>query len=199
MTQTNYGLALDHEFERYVCVSVRDTVEEKKVRGCGSWVRLRAFPVLPVRPIHTPSTDEAALYNAAAHIHCKAGRSCSITAVMTYLTHAHHWPLSRTYAFVVRCHRSPNIGSVSEFMAFEACELGGRQNGTEMAADDEEQNGQECRLPHSRESLPPTLYSQEVDGGTNVGLVIGPDIKQLASCVACSCSPGDTTAHSASK
>ncbi|KIM56313.1 hypothetical protein SCLCIDRAFT_132966, partial [Scleroderma citrinum Foug A] len=28
--------------------------------------------------------------------HCKAGHSCSIAAVMAYLTHAHHWPHVRT-------------------------------------------------------------------------------------------------------
>ena len=62
-------------------------------------------------------------------------------------------------------------------MAFKACELGGRPNGTEMAADDEEQNGQGCRLPHARESLPPTRYSWEVEEGADAGLVIGPDLE----------------------
>ena len=62
-------------------------------------------------------------------------------------------------------------------MAFETCELGGWPNGTEMAADDEEQNGQGCRLPYSRESLPPTLYSQDIEEGADIGLVVGPDVE----------------------
>ena len=86
---------------------MRDTAEEEKIRDylCLVCQTLSAsspcFPILPARPTHTPSTDEAALYNAATYVHCKAGRSCSVAAVMAYLIHAHHWPLSRAYAFVV--------------------------------------------------------------------------------------------------
>ena len=146
-----------------------------------SWVRLLcALSVLLARPTHTPSTDEAALYNAATYVHCKAGRSRSVAAVMAYLIHAHHWPLSRAYAFVVGRRRgvSPNIGFVSELMVFEARELGGRPGGTGIGADDEEQNSQGRRLPHARESLPPML-SQEVEEDADVGLVVGQDMEVM--------------------
>ncbi|KIM58179.1 hypothetical protein SCLCIDRAFT_1218815 [Scleroderma citrinum Foug A] len=161
----DYGLALDHEFERYIRVPMRDTVEEEKVRDC---LRL-VCQIL----------DEAALYNAGTYVHCKAGRSRSVAAVMAYLIHAHHWPLSRAYAFVVGRRRgvSPNIGFVSELMAFEARELGGRPGGTGIGADGEEQNSQGRRLLHARESLPPMLCSQEIEEEADVGLVIGQDME----------------------
>ncbi|KAL4063972.1 hypothetical protein V8B97DRAFT_1890932 [Scleroderma yunnanense] len=164
----DYGLGLQHEFERYVRIPMRDTVEEEKVRAC---LRL-VCQIL----------DEAALYNAATYVHCKAGRSRSVAAVMAYLIHAHHWPLSRAYAFVVGRRRgvSPNIGFVSELMAFEARELGGRPGGTGIGADDEEQNGQGRRLPHTRESLPPMLSStaQEDEEDADV-LVVGQDMEVM--------------------
>ena len=68
--------------------------------------------------------------------------------------------LSRACTFVVsrRCGVSPNIGFVSELVAFEARELEGRPNGTGiLGADDEEKNGQGRRLLHARESLLPML------------------------------------------
>jgi len=72
-------------------------------------------PFYQRKPTHTtPSTDEAALYNAETYVHCEAGRSRSAAAVtVAYLIHAHHWPLSRAYAFVVALRRgvSPNIGT----------------------------------------------------------------------------------------
>lgn len=54
-------------------------------------------------------------------MHCKAGKSRSVTAVMAYLIHAYRWSLSRAYAFVAerRDVVSPNIGFVAELMTFE--------------------------------------------------------------------------------
>ena len=64
-------------------------------------------------------------------MHCKAGKSRSVTAVMAYLIHANHWTLSRAYTFVLERRRgiSPNIGFVSELMNFEEQELGGKSVG----------------------------------------------------------------------
>lgn len=165
----DYGLDLHHEFERYVRIPMRDTVDEEKVRGC---LRLVC-----------ETLDEAALYNAPTFVHCKAGRSRSVAAVMAYLIHAHRWPLSRAYAFVVDRRRgvSPNIGFVSELMAFEARELGGRPTGTSGGGgtEDDEQNGQPGRrLPHARESLPPMLSSsQEAEDDADAGLGVGQDME----------------------
>ena len=49
-------------------------------------------------------------------MHCKAGKSRSVTAVMAYLIHANHWTLSRAYAFVLERSKgiSPNIGFQEE-------------------------------------------------------------------------------------
>ncbi|KAI5990468.1 hypothetical protein EDD15DRAFT_2109484, partial [Pisolithus albus] len=161
----DYGLDLHREFERYVRIPMRDTVDEEKVRGC-----LRVV---------CETLDEAALYNAPTFVHCKAGRSRSVAAVMAYLIHAHRWPLSRAYAFVVDRRRgvSPNIGFVSELMAFEARELGGRPVGPASGAEDDEQNGQGRRLPHARESLPPMLSSQETEEDADGGLGVGQDME----------------------
>ncbi|KIM60105.1 hypothetical protein SCLCIDRAFT_67019, partial [Scleroderma citrinum Foug A] len=60
-------------------VPMRDTAEEEKIRDYLCLV--------------CQTLNEAALYNAATYVHCKAGRSCSVAAVMAYLIHAHHWPL----------------------------------------------------------------------------------------------------------
>ncbi|KAG6335055.1 hypothetical protein ID866_4033 [Astraeus odoratus] len=161
----DYGLDLRHEFERYVRIPMRDTVEEEKVRAC-----LRVVCEI---------LDDAALYNAPTYVHCKAGRSRSVAAVMAYLIHAHRWPLSRAYAFVVGRRRgvSPNIGFVSELMAFETRELGGRPGQTGLSGDEDEQGGQGRRLPHARESLPPMLSSQEVEDDADAGLGVGQDME----------------------
>ncbi|KAI6015698.1 hypothetical protein EDC04DRAFT_3119924 [Pisolithus marmoratus] len=162
----DYGLDLHREFERYVRIPMRDTVDEEKVRGC-----LRVV---------CETLDDAALYNAPTYVHCKAGRSRSVAAVMAYLIHAHRWPLTRAYSFVVDCRRgvSPNIGFVSELMAFEARELGGRPAGPSGGGtEDDEQNGQGRRLPHARESLPPMLASQEAEDDADAGLGVGQDME----------------------
>jgi hypothetical protein len=64
-------------------------------------------------------------------VHCKAGKSRSVTAVMAYLIHSNRWPLSRAYAFVLARRKgiSPNIGFVSELMGFEQQELGSKSMG----------------------------------------------------------------------
>ncbi|CAL1698049.1 unnamed protein product [Somion occarium] len=113
----DHGLRLRERFERYVRIPMRDTVEEDNItRG----VR-EACAIL----------DDARLHSAPTYVHCKAGKSRSVTAVMAYLIHANHWTLSRAYAFVVGRRKgiSPNIGFVSELMTFEEQELGGKSVG----------------------------------------------------------------------
>lgn len=75
--------------------------------------------------------DDARLHSAPTYVHCKAGKSRSVTAVIAYLIHANHWTLSRAYAFVTERRKgiSPNIGFVSELMTFEEQELGGKSVG----------------------------------------------------------------------
>lgn len=115
--------------------------------------------------------DDARLHSAPTYVHCKAGKSRSVTAVMAYLIHANHWTLSRAYAFVLERRKgiSPNIGFVSELMNFEEQELGGKSIGvqsTSIGGDNGEGGngpGEEVtfvgmglrRGGHVRESLPP--------------------------------------------
>lgn len=80
--------------------------------------------------------DDARLHSAPTYVHCKAGKSRSVTAVMAYLIHANRWTLSRAYAFVMERRKgiSPNIGFVSELMNFEEQELGNKSNGVQPSA-----------------------------------------------------------------
>src|SRR5882757_2580101 len=78
-------------------------------------------------------SDDARLHSAPTYVHCRAGKSRSVTAVMAYLIHANHWTLSRAYSFVLERRKgiSPNIGFVSELMTFEEQELGGKSIGVQ--------------------------------------------------------------------
>ncbi|KII90170.1 hypothetical protein PLICRDRAFT_29257 [Plicaturopsis crispa FD-325 SS-3] len=151
------GLHLRDTFDRYVRIPMRDTVEEDNItRG----VR-EACEVL----------DDARLHSAPTYVHCKAGKSRSVTAVMAYLIHANHWTLSRAYAFVLERRKgiSPNIGFVSELMTFEEQELGGKSVGVVKPSSNDHDDGDHNsgqtgnyavtagnrRQGHVRESLPP--------------------------------------------
>jgi predicted protein tyrosine phosphatase len=157
------GLDLRGRFERYTKIPMRDNVEEENI-GRGA---REACAFL----------DDARLHSAPTYVHCKAGKSRSVTAVIAYLIHANHWPLKRAYNFVVERRKgvSPNIGFMSELMNFEEEELGGKGgapgganaltnglvNGNE---DDRSAKGtgnygmaNPRRPAHLRESLPPVL------------------------------------------
>ena len=56
----DYGLALDHEFERYIRVPMRDTVEEEKVRDC---LRLVCQILGAFSPCFPRSTSETNAYS----------------------------------------------------------------------------------------------------------------------------------------
>ncbi|KAF9460442.1 hypothetical protein BDZ94DRAFT_922113 [Collybia nuda] len=166
------GLNLREVFEKYYKIPMRDTVEEENI----------AQGVKEVCEI----LDDARLHSAPTYVHCKAGKSRSVTAVMAYLIHANHWTLSRAYAFVLERRKgiSPNIGFVSELMTFEEQELGGKSIGVHPSAPagtsqhdqpghpKQQENygsaiGGNRRGGHVRESLPPAI------GGTDNGMVDG--------------------------
>ncbi|KAH7911783.1 hypothetical protein BJ138DRAFT_1062409 [Hygrophoropsis aurantiaca] len=163
----DHGLHLRDVFERYVHIPMRDTVEEDRItRGLKE-----ACDVL----------DDASLYGASTYVHCRAGKSRSVTAVMAYLIHANHWTLSRAYSFVLERRKgiSPNIGFVSELMTFEEQELGGKSVGVvQVQGGEPEPEGYAYaagsrRTGHVRESLPPMYvipdYATEGPPGGDVG------------------------------
>ncbi|KAF7300255.1 hypothetical protein MKEN_01349600 [Mycena kentingensis (nom. inval.)] len=162
----DHGLNLRTVF-KYHKIAMRDTVEEENIaRG--------------VREV-CEVLDDARLHSAGTYVHCKAGKSRSVTAVMAYLIHANHWTLSRAYAFVLERRKgiSPNIGFVSELMTFEEEELGGKSIGVQPTSAAEEASHSQGHHPgaghahnanynvavggrrggHIRESLPP-IFSQ---------------------------------------
>ncbi|KAK2465126.1 hypothetical protein APHAL10511_002818 [Amanita phalloides] len=168
----DHGLGLREAFEKYVKIPMRDTVEEDNI----AWGVKEVCNVL----------DDARLHSAPAYVHCKAGKSRSVTAVMAYLIHANHWTLARAYSFVLERRKgiSPNIGFVSELMTFEEQELGGRSIGVQSGADGSGSSaGQQSdpyvsaahhfhhrRTGHVRESLPPALSTAGMtDGGPSIG------------------------------
>lgn len=125
--------------------------------------------------------DDARLHSSPTYVHCKAGKSRSVTAVMAYLIHANHWTLSRAYAFVLERRKgiSPNIGFVSELMNFEEQELGGKSVGVVKNGDEEDgtsdgRSGNYAhaagmrRAGHMRESLPPVFSSTNTDLGLSL-------------------------------
>jgi hypothetical protein len=134
------GLNLRKRFERYMRIPMRDTVEEANVAGrmhevCDFLGACLCLCLYLVRCLFVADAfdcaDDARLHSSPTYVHCKAGKSRSVTAIMAYLIHANHWTLSRAYAFVLDRRKgiSPNIGFVSELMSFEEEELGGKSIG----------------------------------------------------------------------
>ncbi|WWC69365.1 uncharacterized protein I206_103304 [Kwoniella pini CBS 10737] len=110
------GLRLKDDF-KYHRIPMRDIVEESGVakgmrEACGF-------------------LDDARLHSAPTYVHCKAGKSRSVTVVLAYLIHANAWTLKTSYAYVAERRKgiSPNIGFVAELMQFEEIELGLKQSG----------------------------------------------------------------------
>ncbi|KAF8627221.1 hypothetical protein AX15_004473 [Amanita polypyramis BW_CC] len=183
----DHGLRLKEVFEKYIKIPMRDTVEEDNI----AWGVREVCNFL----------DDARLHSAPTYVHCKAGKSRSVTAVMAYLIHANHWTLTRAYAFVLERRKgiSPNIGFVSELMTFEERELGGKSIGVQSSvaagAGGAEGDGNgglgtgqqsdpyvsathhfhhHRRGGHVRESLPPTLATAGMTDGCFSGPSMGP-------------------------
>lgn len=111
-------------------------------------------------------------------MHCKAGKSRSVTVVLGYLIHANAWTLKASYAYVAERRKgiSPNIGFVAELMQFEESELG-LKNSTGIstnASDDDHGSGGDRegstakRNRYARESLP-SVWNNTEEGRLDFG------------------------------
>ncbi|CAB4419913.1 unnamed protein product [Rhizophagus irregularis] len=108
-------LGLKEKFDRYLKLNVKDSVEED----------VEKFLNIAVDFIERAQEDKAPVY-----VHCKAGRSRSVTAVLAYLIKSHQWTLRQAYDYVME-HRSgicPNIGFVTELMRIEESVFGFKRN-----------------------------------------------------------------------
>ncbi|KAG0026160.1 hypothetical protein BGZ82_009615 [Podila clonocystis] len=77
------------------------------------------------------SSTESPIY-----VHCKAGKSRSVTATIAYLIMHLHWPLNKAYQHVLtqRPCMCPNIGFVTELMKVEKQTFGAEATGLHMRA-----------------------------------------------------------------
>lgn len=98
-------------FQGYLKLPMLDSVEAKGVQDS-------------IREACT-FLDDARLRSEPVYVHCKAGKSRSVTIVIAYLIHALRWTLQRSYLYVVekRAAICPNIGFVAELMRYEEKEL----------------------------------------------------------------------------
>lgn len=76
-------------------------------------------------------TTLAASPDSPIYVHCKAGKSRSVTATIAYLITQLHWPLNKAYNHVLtqRPCMCPNIGFVTELMRMEERTLGTERAG----------------------------------------------------------------------
>ncbi|WFD36927.1 hypothetical protein MCUN1_003819 [Malassezia cuniculi] len=115
------GVDIRAEFERYLKIPLRDTVE---ATGVQQGIRTACQFI-----------DDARLHSQPIYVHCRAGKSRSVMLVMAYLIHAHRWSLQRAYAHVLSCRSGmcPNIGFIAELMHFEERVLGGSRKAEKSA------------------------------------------------------------------
>lgn len=88
--------------------------------------RTLSFPKLTFTLPRSPfPPDDARLHSTPTYVHCRAGKSRSVTVVLAYLILSHRWSLKKAYAYVLERRKgiSPNIGFMAELLNVEA-ELG---------------------------------------------------------------------------
>ncbi|KAF9436843.1 hypothetical protein BGZ76_002804 [Entomortierella beljakovae] len=75
------------------------------------------------------AVDVIAAGESPIYVHCKAGKSRSVTAIIAYLITQLHWSLNKAYNHVLtqRPCMCPNIGFVTELMRMEERMLGNEQ------------------------------------------------------------------------
>ncbi|KAI8638803.1 hypothetical protein BD408DRAFT_422450 [Parasitella parasitica] len=92
----------------YHKIAARDTLEMKNIE----LVMMEAVQFI----------EEAKKNHEPIYVHCKAGKSRSITAILAYLVTSERWTLKKAYRHVIRArpNMSPNIGFISELVKMES-------------------------------------------------------------------------------
>ncbi|CAG8462115.1 10845_t:CDS:2 [Ambispora gerdemannii] len=108
-------LGLNQQFENYLKLNIKDSVEEDVESGL---------------KIAIDFIDKAQKENVPIYVHCKAGRSRSVTAVLAYIIKTRRWTLKDAYDYVMKRRRGicPNIGFVAELMRLEENVFGIRRS-----------------------------------------------------------------------
>lgn len=70
---------------------------------------------------HHDNLEDAKRLHEPTYVHCRAGKSRSVTAILAYLILSEKWTLKRAYRHVTKArpNMSPNIGFVAELMKLE--------------------------------------------------------------------------------
>ncbi|CAO3701287.1 unnamed protein product [Rhizopus microsporus] len=91
----------------YHKIAARDTVEMKNIE------------LVMMQAVHF--IEEAKKNHEPIYVHCKAGKSRSITAILAYLVTSERWTLKQAYRHVIKARptMSPNIGFITELMKME--------------------------------------------------------------------------------
>lgn len=71
--------------------------------------------------INTFKLEDAKRHHEPIYVHCKAGKSRSVTAILAYLVSSERWTLKQAYRHVIKArpNMSPNIGFIAELMKME--------------------------------------------------------------------------------
>ncbi|KAI7816783.1 hypothetical protein BC939DRAFT_31283 [Gamsiella multidivaricata] len=108
-TECEDALVSNRQGMEYHKIGVYDNIDADVGAGL-----LRAVDIIAASP------------DAPIYVHCKAGKSRSVTATIAYMITKMHWPLNKAYQHVLT-HRPcmcPNIGFVTELMRIEERTLG---------------------------------------------------------------------------
>ncbi|KAI8092173.1 uncharacterized protein B0P05DRAFT_525097 [Gilbertella persicaria] len=91
----------------YHKIAARDTLEMKNIE------------LVMMEAVHF--IEQAKKKHEPIYVHCKAGKSRSITAILAYLVTSERWTLKKAYRHVIKArpNMSPNIGFISELMKME--------------------------------------------------------------------------------
>lgn len=81
--------------------------------------------------------EEAKRAQEPIYVHCKAGKSRSVAAILAYLVQSERWTLKDAYKHVIKARPgvSPNIGFIAELMKLEKKTLGTVSNFADLQID----------------------------------------------------------------